>query len=611
MKKLILLFLAGCTIVLAAQESWIKENYSKKEYRIEMRDGVKLFTAVYSPRDTSQRYPILFVRTPYSCRPYGEENYPSRLGPSKYVAKEKYIFVYQDVRGRFMSEGKFVNMRPNSHGAKGKIDEATDAYDTIDWLVKNIPNNNGKVGMWGISYPGFYAAQGATSNHPALVAVSPQAPIADWFIDDDMHHNGALSLAMTFGFFSTFGIVRDTLYTDWRPSGIDYGESLYDFFLALGPLENVNEKYFGHKIPFWDSVAAHETYDYFWQSRSALDDYDDVNPAVLTVGGWFDSEDLFGAIKTYESLERNKKNFNAFVMGPWFHGGWSRGTGERLGDAEFGSATSLYYQKFIELPFFNYYLKGKGSLDLPEAYVFETGANKWREFETWPPENVAKSVLYLNASGKVDFSPDDKTDSVSYVSDPANPVPYTQMQKKRGLYPRSYMTEDQRFVAERKDVLTFVSEPLDTDITVAGPLRAELYVSITGTDADFAVKLIDVYPENDERENMRGYMQLVRYDIMRGKFRKSYETPEPFEPGKPTLVKIPLQDILHTFKKGHKIAVQVQSSFFPFFDRNPQTFTNIFEAKENDFRKIEVTLYSGGKFPSKIVFNKLIKDETK
>ncbi len=572
-----------------------------------MRDGITLYTAVYSPRDTSERYPILFVRTPYGCRPYGENNYPDHLGPSKFLAKEKYIFVIQDVRGRFMSEGQFVNMRPNAHGSEGKIDESTDAYDTIDWLVKNISNNNGKVGMWGISYPGFYAAQGATCNHPALVAVSLQAPIADWFIDDDMHHNGALSLAMTFGFFSTFGIVRDTLYTDWKPSGINYGENIYDFFLRLGSLKNVNKKYFRHSIPFWDSVAAHDTYDYFWQTRSTLDDYGNVRPAVLTVGGWFDSEDLFGALKTYERMEANKKGFNALVMGPWFHGGWARGKGEKLGDAHFGSETSVFYQKFIELPFFNYYLKDKGSLELPEAYMFETGANRWRKFNEWPPENAEPVSVYFSGNKKLSFNVLGKTDSVAYISDPESPVPYTNKLRKRGLYPRSYMTEDQRFAAKRKDVLTFVSEPLEENITIAGPLTAELYVSISGTDADFVVKLIDVFPDNEEETS--GYMQLVRYDIMRGKFRESYEFPKPFEPGKPALVKIPLQDILHTFKKKHKIAVQIQSSFFPFFDRNPQKFMNIFEAKDRDFKKITVKLYCGKNFPSRLIVNKLAKEK--
>ncbi len=610
MKKLVIYFLLlFSALPLFAQREWIEENYSKKEYRIPMRDGVTLFTAVYTPRDTSQNYPILMIRTPYSCRPYGEENYPHRLGPSKFLAKEKYIFVYQDVRGRFMSEGKYVNMRPNAHGEKGKIDEATDTYDTIDWLVKNIPHNNGKVGMWGISYPGFYAAQGATCNHPALVAVSPQAPIADWFIDDDMHHHGALSLAMTFGFFSTFGIVRDTLYKDWRPSGIDYGDDYYDFFLELGPLKNVNEKYFRHKIPFWDSVAAHDTYDYFWQSRSTLDDYANVKPAVLTVGGWYDSEDLFGAIQTYEKIEENHKGFNAFVMGPWFHGGWARGSGESLGEVNFGSATSVFYQKNIEAPFFNFYLKNNGELDLPEAYVFETGSNRWLKFDAWPPENTEKSILYFDAQAKSLSFAEPRNGSCSYISDPDKPVPYTKRTDTHsGLYYRPYMVEDQSFVAKRNDVLTFETKPLEEDLTIAGPLTARIFVSITGTDADFAVKLIDVY-KKENGDSTREFMQLVRYDMFRGKFRNSYETPTPFVPNEVTEIDIPLQDILHTFRKGHKIAVQIQSTFFPFFDRNPQAFMNIFNADENDFKKIKVTFYGGEKYPSAILFNKLIEEE--
>ncbi len=612
MKKIIALLFFLLTVQVFAERDWIEKNYAKKEYRIKMRDGVMLFTAVYSPRDTSRNYPILFVRTPYSCRPYGEENYPDHLGPSKFLAEEKYIFVYQDVRGRFMSEGEFVNMRPNAHGEKGKIDEATDAYDTIDWLVKNIPHNNGKVGMWGISYPGFYAAQAATCNHPALVAVSPQAPISDWFIDDDMHHNGALSLAMTFGFFSTFGIVRDTLYTNWIPSDIDYGDDRYEFFLELGALKNVNEKYFHHQIPFWDSVSAHETYDYFWQSRSTLDDYTNVRPAVLTVGGWYDSEDLFGAIMTYEKIEEHKTDFNAFVMGPWFHGGWSRGKGEKFGDIDFGQETSVFYQQNIELPFFNYFLKGKGELDLPEAYMFETGSNEWKKFDAWPPANVTPISLYFNGDGKITSENSEETTSVSYESDPQNPVPYTKHTKREyGLYYRQYMNEDQRFIDERQDVVYFETTPLPENLTVAGPLETQLFVSITGTDADFVVKLIDVYPEDCETENLRGYKELIRYDIFRGKFRNDYKNPVPFEPNKAEKIKIPLRDILHTFKKGHKIAVQIQSTFFPFFDRNPQKFVNVFEADENDFQKIKVTIYCGKNYPSKIILPKLTEEDNK
>ena len=607
MKKIFLLGFLFLAFTVFPQSDWVKENYTKKEYRVKMRDGVTLFTAVYSPRDTSQKYPILLMRTPYSCNPYGEENYSAHLGPSDFLMREKYIFVYQDVRGRFMSEGKFVNMRPNAHGEKGKTDESTDAYDTIDWLVKNIPNNNGKVGMWGISYPGFYAAQGAACNHPALVAVSPQAPIADWFIDDDMHHNGALSLGMTFGFFSTFGKIRDTLYTDWQPSGIDYGESYYDFFLELGPLRNVNKKYFHHEIPFWDSVAAHDTYDYFWKTRSALDDYANVKPAVLTVGGWYDSEDLFGTLKTYEKIEENKTGFNALVMGPWFHGGWARGKGEKLGEIDFGSETSPFYQKNIELPFFNYFLKNKGKLNLPEAYLFDTGKNVWKKFNESPDKSATQDTIYFEVADRLLFEVPDENGSVTYVSDPANPVPYTTI-KTRRYYPREYMTENQRFAAKRSDVLTFETEPLETDFTFLGLMTAKLYVSITGTDADFVVKVIDVYPDSANEKKLRGYMRLVRYDIMRGKFRNGYENPEPFVPGEITLVKIPLQNIFHTFKRGHKIAIQIQSSFFPFYDRNPQKFMNIFEAFDKDFKKIKVTFYAGKNHPSKLIFGKLEKE---
>ncbi len=604
MKKVVIFILSvTITLSLFAQDNFIKNNYTKREYRIPMRDGVKLFISVYSPKDTSVKYPILLLRTPYSCSPYGEDKYKDHIGPSRYLEKEKYIFVWEDVRGKFMSEGKYINMRPWERGAKGKIDETTDTYDTIDWLIKNVKGNNGKVGMWGISYPGFYSAMGAMSNHPALKAVSPQAPISDWFIDDDMHHHGALSLAMTFDFFSVFGIPHDSLTTHWTPRAIKNTPDQYNFFLKLGALANINKKYFHHGIPFWDSVAAHGTYDYFWKKKSTLDDFTDVKPAVMTVGGWYDSEDLFGAIHTYKEIEKkNKSTFNIFVMGPWYHGGWSRGTGEKLGDVEFGSSTSDFYQKNIELPFFNFYLKNKGQMTLPEAYVFETGRNRWRKFDNWPPKRLREKSLYLSDANKLSFDFPEHADSVEYISDPNHPVPYTaEIIDAMRFYPKPYMTEDQRFASTRPDVAVFSTDVLDSDITIAGSLTAELFVSVSTSDADFVVKLIDEYPDSMKSVNgvkYGGYQQLVRYDIMRGKFRNSYSAPEPFIKGKPTKVEIPLQDILHTFRKGHKIMVQIQSSMFPFYDRNPQVFTDIYSCKDSDFTKAKIQIYTGGTFPS-------------
>ncbi len=604
MKKLILILLFGFIVSsVYPQDNFIKENYSKKEYRIPMRDGKKLFISVYSPKDTTEKYPIMLLRTPYSCAPYGIDKYKTHIGPSRFMEKEEYIFVWEDVRGKFMSEGKYVNMRPWEDNRKGKIDESTDTYDTIDWLVKNIKGNNGKVGMWGISYPGFYAAMGAMCNHPALKAVSPQAPISDWFIDDDMHHNGALSLSMTFDFFSVFGIERDSLISTWPKRLVENTPDQYTFFRKLGGLSNVNKKYFHHKIAFWDSVVAHGTYDNFWQRKSTLDDFTDVKPAVMTVGGWYDSEDFFGTIHTYETIEKNNPGlFNIIVLGPWFHGGWSRGTGEKLGDVDFGSATSEFYQKEIELPFFNFFLKNKGNLDFPEAFVFETGSNKWRKFNEWPPKNTKEGKLFFSGKNKLSFDKPVKSDSVEYVSDPKHPVPYTaKVIDAMHFYPRSYMTEDQRFASTRPDVAVFTSDILGSDVTLAGPLTAELYVSVSSTDADFVVKLIDVYPDSSRSKDgveFGGYQQLVRYDIMRGKFRNSYSKPEPFEKNKPTKVVVPLQDILHTFKKGHKIMVQVQSSMFPFYDMNPQVFIDIYSAKNSDFVPERIKILTGGKYPS-------------
>jgi putative CocE/NonD family hydrolase len=576
-----------------------------------MRDGVKLFTAVYAPRDTSIDYPIILNRTPYSVAPYGENNYRSVLGPSDFFTEEGYIFVYQDVRGAFMSEGTFVEMRPYIESKKDKndIDESSDTFDTIDWLIKNVAHNNGKAGIFGISYPGFYAAMGIIDAHPALKASSPQAPIANWFVDDDFHRNGAFWLPHAFWFYTGFGIPRPQPLNHWQkdvfttdnPDG-------YDFFLKMGSFSNTTEKLFEHKIPFWDTMMAHPDYDYFWQARNSLPHFNNIKPAVMVVGGWFDEEDLYGALNTYKSIEsKNSDNQNTLVMGPWFHGGWAGSSGDRLGDISFGSKTSKYYQKNIELPFFNYYLKGKGKLKRPEAYVFETGANEWKQFNEWPPKNTQQRELYFNNNGSLTFNPSAENNKQydEYVSDPAHPVPYTQSITQNML--REYMDEDQRFASQRSDVLTYETEPLNEDVTIAGPIEANLFVSTSGTDADWVVKLIDVFPDsikyvspNDSKAVMGGYQMMVRGDIMRGKYRNSYSNPEPFVPGKITNVNLKLQDVLHTFKKGHRIMVQVQSSWFPLADRNPQKFENIYFAKDSDFQKATQRVYFSKEFPSNI-----------
>lgn len=596
----------------------LKKIFRKVEYRIPMRDGVKLFTSVYIPLDTTQNYPILLWRTPYSVGPYGKYKFSRRLLTYKHFVKDGYIIAFQDVRGKFMSEGQYVNMRPFiKHKKKGQTDEATDAYDTVDWLIKHIPHNNGKVGIWGISYPGFYAAMAAMSLHPAIKAVSPQAPISDWFIDDDMHHHGALTLPLTFNFFKIFGQPRDSLTTHWPKGPVYPAPDDYKFFLKLGSLKNVNEKYFKGKIDFWNKTIKHGTYDKFWKSRSTIYDFDSVKTAVMTVGGWFDSEDLFGALNTYRVIEKkNPGIFNILVMGPWSHGAWTRGEVESFGQMNFGANTSKFYREKVELPFFDYFLKGKGNPDFPEALVFETGRNKWHKFDSWPPNNVKKLALYLDKNNKLNIGkePENEEDLAdTYLSDPNRPVPYTaKVMDCRAFYNRTYPVEDQRFASRRPDVLVYESSPLKKDVTIAGPIDADIFVSTTGTDADWVVKLIDVFPDtakdprpNPEKIKMGGFEMLIRGDIFRGKFRKGYDNPQPFVPGKTEEISFRLQDVFHTFLKGHKIMVQIQSSWFPLFDRNPQTFTDIYNASEKDFVKAYNSVHHSKKFPSKIIVNLL------
>lgn len=582
--------------------AYVRSHYTKREVRIPMRDGVRLFTSIYTPNDAAsggapgKTYPILMNRTPYAVDPYGAAEYRSSLGPADPYAEEGFIFVYQDVRGRFMSEGEFVDMRPAADPPPGGTNEATDTYDTIEWLLENVPGHNGKVGLWGISYPGFYASAGAIDSHPALAAVSPQAPIADWFWDD-MHRHGAFNLQLAFSFFSTFGQPRPELTTEW-PDRFDYGTpDGYGFFLDLGPLSNANERHLQGEVEFWNQTTAHPNYDEFWQSRNVLPHLTGVGAAVMVVGGWFDTEDLYGPLATYEAIERqNPDAWNVLVMGPWPHGGWTRGAGRSLGEADFGFATGEYYLEEVELPFFRHFLKGEGEPRLPEALTFETGADRWRRFPAWPPPGLREETLFLREDGGLAFeppggaAPDGAFDE--FVSDPAKPVPYTTELSAR--WARDYMTEDQRFAARRPDVLVYESEPLEEDLTIAGPLKADLWVSTTGRDADWVVKVIDVFPEDEPRfvedrpdrpeDDLRGTQRLVRGEVMRGRFRESYEDPEPFEPGVPTRVTFELHDVLHTFRRGHRVQVQVQSTWFPFVDRNPQSWVeNIFEAEEDDF----------------------------
>ncbi len=590
----------------AAQNS-ATGGYDKSERQIPMRDGKKLFTVIYTPRDSSQKYPILINRTPYSAGPYGQAH-RSSLGPSPLFMDDGYIFVYQDVRGTFMSEGEFEDVRPHipNKRAKGDIDESSDTHDTIEWLLKNIPNHNGRVGIWGISYPGFYAATALIDAHPALKAASPQAPIADWFIGDDDHHNGAFFVFDSFYFNMIFGMPRPRPTQDQFRT-FDFGAAdAYRFFMELGPIANAQKLYFKGRNKYWNDVTAHGTYDQFWQARNLLPHLKNVTPAVLIVGGWFDAENLYGALNIYQTIEKNNPmTNNLLVMGPWSHGGWSQGTGAALGSIRFNAKTAEWYREKIEFPFFSYYLKGRGEGKMAEATVFRTGSNEWKNFERWPPKELESRSLYMRASGRLSFEEPSETNESydEYVSDPNNPVPYTSEKvRTRGT---GYMIEDQRFSSKRPDVLTYQTDQLTEDLTLAGPITADLFVSTTGTDADFIVKLIDVYPADDTKNtalsqntNMRGFQMLVRAEVMRGKFRNSFSKPEPFVSDKPAEVKFYLQDVHHTFKAGHRIMVQVQSSWFPLVDRNPQKFVDIYHATESDFQKATHRIYRSARLSS-------------
>jgi len=601
---LVLFVLTGSTTYAQMTDSaYVRDNYTKIERQIPMRDGVKLFTAIYIPKSKDQKYPFMINRTPYTVAPYGETMYKMTLGPSPLFLKEGFIFVYQDVRGKWMSEGQFVDVRPHVDQKKTKkdIDESSDTYDTIDWLIKNIPNNNGKAGIYGISYPGFYSAAALPGAHSGLKAVSPQAPVTDWFLGDDFHHNGAFMLADAFAFYSSFGVPRPLPITpDKGPKPFKYPiKDNYRFYMSIGALKNVKQKYFGDTIKFWNDMMEHGTYDKFWKDMNIRPHLKDVKPAVLVVGGFFDAEDAFGALNTYQAIEKqNTKTKNSLVMGPWFHGGWARGTGASFGDIEFGQQTSTWYGQNVEFPFFMHYLKDAKN-ELPaEATIFVTGSNEWKKFASWPPQETETQKLYLQADGKLSFTAP-QTVSASfdeYVSDPNNPVPYQDGVQERRT--REYMIDDQRFAARRPDVKVYQTDILTEDMTLTGPLLADLAVSTTGTDADYVVKLIDVYPEDTAAPKvnpkwiiMGGYEMLVRGEVMRGKFRNSFEKPEVFVPGQVTNVKYTLPDVAHTFKKGHKIMIQVQNSWFPLVDRNPQQFMDIYHAEDKDFQKATHRIY--------------------
>lgn len=581
--------------------TFIRTHYDKREVMVPMRDGVRLFTAIYTPKTAARPVPIMLFRTPYSVGPYGEDARPEKLGPGEALARRGFIFAYQDVRGRFMSEGEFVDVRPHrpSKQTPAEIDESSDTFDTIEWLLGNVNGHNGKVGQWGISYPGFYAAAGMIDAHPALKAVSPQAPIADWYFDD-FHHHGAFFLPHAFNFYATFGRARPKPTTEWGPR-FDHGTpDGYRFFLDLGPLSNANARHFHGEIAFWDELVAHPDRDAFWQARDILPHLQNVAPAVMTVGGLFDAEDLYGPLAIYAAIERQDPDaFNVLVMGPWKHGGWARTPGDQLGTIGFGAETSRFYRETIETPFFLHHLDDGPPPDLPEAFVFETGANRWRRFDAWPPAGARPERLWCDAGGGLGHTaPTAGRASVQWTSDPAHPVPYTAA-TTTGMV-ATYMTEDQRFASRRPDVVAFQTEPLTEPLTLAGPIVAKLWVSTSGTDSDFVVKVIDVFPDDAGRvtlpdgteQEMGGYQMMVRSEVIRGRYREDYARPRPFSPGRPTEVEVPLQSVLHTFAPGHRKMVQVQSTWFPLVDRNPQRYVkNVFLARPEDFVKATQRIY--------------------
>ena len=594
----------------------VREHYTKYEYRVPMRDGQHLFTVVYVPKISSAPLPFLMERTPYSCGPYGVDRYPRRVGPNEDFMKAGYIFVCQDVRGRHLSEGRFDEMRPHlaRKASPRDTDESTDMHDTVSWLLAHVPGHNGKVGIWGISYPGFYTSASIIDSHPAIKAASPQAPVADFFMGDDAYHGGAFMLPHNYGFL-TFFKPQDNPTTGTKfPVPFDYGTSDgYDYFLKLGNLRNIAKSLGPKGNPYFDSLIEHDRYDAYWKARNILPHLKNIKAAVLTVGGWFDAEDLQGALSTYRSIEQqNPGIFNALVMGPWVHGGWLRGPGKSLGHVDFAVKNSEYFQKKIMLPFFEHHLKGAADARLPEASVFESGTNVWRQFDAWPPKQAQRRTLYLREGGRLDWQAPPAGPSVfdSYVSDPNRPVPfigYTDI----GM-PAEHMVADQRFASTRPDVLVYQSEVLEQDVTLAGPLLAKLFVSTTGTDADWVVKLIDVYPTDlddaDRRARggapqdvqpprtvMAGYQQLLRGNPLRARFRNGFEQPEPLIPGKVEPIRFELPDVFHTFRRGHRIMIHIQSSWFPMFDRNPQTFVNkIADAKPEDFKAATQRVYRHG-----------------
>ncbi len=609
--------LLGLQISCTQETSYIQAHYDKTEVMIPMRDGVKLYTQVYTPKDRSEKVPILIKRTPYSVGYYGADVLPQEIGPNSLYAPEGFIFVYQDVRGKFKSEGEFVVMKPHIVDKKGPADtdESSDTYDTIEWLLTHIPNHNGRVGQWGISYPGWQTVMGMIDAHPAMKASSPQASPADMWIGDDFHHNGAFRLMYTFGWLSSNAAVRSGP-SEQRSRRFDYGTpDGYAFFLNLGPVSNVDANYFHNRVPTWNAYMEHGDYDDYWKNQNVLQWLDNITHPILNVAGWFDAEDFYGPMSIYYTIEeKNPENQSILVVGPWLHGGWAGMDGDALGNIRFVQKTGEYFRKNVEFPFFLHYLKDKGECHLPEALVFETGSNRWVSYDRWPPREAIEKNLYFHDEGRLSFSPPTGPSNTfdEYISDPRKPVPFSQ--EIRTSQGHLWMVEDQRFATRRPDVLVYQTDILTEDIVVSGPVIASLFVSTTGTDADWVVKLIDVYPGDapDNKPNpcnvrMGDFQMLVGADVFRGKYRNSFEKPEPFVPGEVTYIEYDLRDKYHCFLKGHRIMVQVQSTWFPVIDRNPQTFVDIYHAKASDFQKAAHRVYRSSRYGSHLKLKVLQK----
>ncbi len=617
MRKLLFsLLLLPVTVLAGVTEDslYTLEHYRKEEVYIPMRDGIKLFTAIYSPKNANGKSPILITRTPYSVSPYGAAFRNFWRNHWMHYIRNGYILVLQDVRGRYMSEGEFVDVRPVNTKPKAKeIDETTDSHDTFDWLLKNVKGNNGRVGITGSSYPGFYAAMGAMSGHPALKASIPQAPVTDWFMGDDFHHNGAFFLLDAFQFYSSFGQPRPTPTTQHAKGFQFKGQDNYDFFLKAGSLSNILPL-LGDASGFWKDLFNHPNYDEFWQARNSRNHVNRIKPhtATLVVGGSYDAEDVFGAYRLSESIQKTGKKNHTLCIGPWSHGQWYRDSiGNRLGNVWFEEATCKFYQDSIEIPFLDHHLLGK---TLPNSWkaanVFLSGINQWYRAPTWPPVNANSSNLFLTASEKLSLNPDATSTSSVYRSDPTKPVPYTE--DVHLARTREYMTDDQRFASRRPDVLVYRTAPLDSMLCITGPVQASLNLSLTTSDADVVVKIIDEYPEHYRHPEaaikagvkypMGGYQQLVRGEVMRSRFRNSFSKPEPIVPNQPTLVSYTLPDVAHCWMPGHKLMVQIQSTWFPLVDRNPQQFVNPYQCKDEDFIPTEVRIHQSEKWPSKISF---------